>query len=151
MILLLVAGATVFGHFIAVTQIPASLARWASSLPVAPWVIMAMLFVFWFILGCFVDAMALIVLLVPIFYPLVIDLGYDPIWFGVIITIFSMIAVVTPPVGVNAYVVKGLFKEVPLETIFKGIFPFLVPFVVVTALVIAFPLIATFLPRFISY
>jgi C4-dicarboxylate transporter DctM subunit len=151
MILLLVAGATVFGHFIAVTQIPASLAKWAGGLPVAPWVIMALLYVFWFILGCFVDAMALIVLLVPIFYPLVLQLGYDPIWFGVIITVFSMVAVVTPPVGVNAYVVKGLFKEIPLETVFKGILPYLVPFTVAIALLIAFPAIATFLPRFISY
>ena len=112
---------------------------------------MATLFVFWFVLGCFVDAMALIVLLVPIFYPLVIMLGYDPIWFGVIITVFSMVAVVTPPVGVNAYVVKGLFKDVPLETIFKGILPYLIPFTVATALLIAFPQIASFLPRFITY
>jgi C4-dicarboxylate transporter DctM subunit len=151
MILLLIAGATVFGHFIAVTQIPASLAGWAGSLPVPPWVIITMLYVFWFILGCFVDAMALIVLLVPIFYPLVISLGFDPIWFGVIITVFSMIAVVTPPVGVNAYVVKGLFKEIPLETVFKGILPYLIPFTIATALIIAFPQLATFLPRFISY
>jgi C4-dicarboxylate transporter DctM subunit len=151
MILLLVAGATVFGHFIAVTQIPASLAVWASSLPVPPWVIIAMLYIFWFALGCFVDAMALIVLLVPIFYPLVIDLGFDPIWFGVVITVFSMIAVVTPPVGVNAYVVKGLFKEIQLETIFKGILPYLIPFTIATALLIAFPQIATFLPGYISY
>jgi C4-dicarboxylate transporter DctM subunit len=151
MILLLIAGATVFGHFIAVTQIPASLADWAGALPVPPWVIMAMLYVFWFALGCFVDAMALIVLLVPIFYPLVINLGFDPIWFGVVITVFSMIAVVTPPVGVNAYVVKGLFKEIPLETIFKGIIPYLIPFTVATALLIAFPALATYLPRFITY
>jgi C4-dicarboxylate transporter DctM subunit len=151
MILLLIAGATIFGRFIAVTQIPATLAAWAGGLSVPSWVIIAMLYVFWFILGCFVDAMALIVLLVPIFYPLVIQLGYDPIWFGVIITIFSMIAVVTPPVGVNAYVVKGLFKEIPLETVFKGILPFLIPFTIATALVIAAPQIATFLPKYISY
>jgi C4-dicarboxylate transporter DctM subunit len=151
MILLLIAGATIFGRFIAVTQIPATLANWAGGLAVPPWVIIAMLYVFWFILGCFVDAMALIVLLVPIFYPLVIQLGYDPIWFGVIITIFSMIAVVTPPVGVNAYVVKGLFKEIPLETVFKGIFPFLIPFTIATVLTIAAPQIALFLPKYISY
>ncbi len=151
MILLLIAGATIFGRFIAMTQIPATLASWAGTLEVPSWVIITMLYVFWFILGCFVDAMALIVLLVPIFYPLVIQLGYDPIWFGVIITIFSMIAVVTPPVGVNAYVVKGLFKEIPLETVFKGILPFLVPFTVATALTIAFPQIATILPHFITY
>jgi C4-dicarboxylate transporter DctM subunit len=151
MILLLVAGATIFGRFIAVTQIPATLAHWAGSLSVPPWVIMSLLFVFWFMLGCFVDAMALIVLLVPIFYPLIMQLGYDPIWFGVIITVFSMIAVVTPPVGVNAYVVKGIFREIPLETVFKGILPYLIPFTAATALFIAFPQIALFLPRFISY
>ncbi len=151
MIMMLVAGAVVFGHFITVTGIAATLADWAGGLPVPPWVIMALLYVFWFILGCLVDAMALIVILVPIFYPLVISLGYDPIWFGVIITIFSMIAVITPPVGVNAYVVKGIFKEIPLETVFKGIFPYLIPFTLATALIIAFPQIATFLPKFISY
>jgi C4-dicarboxylate transporter DctM subunit len=151
MILLLIAGATIFGRFIAVTQIPATLANWAGALSVPHWVIIAMLYVFWFILGCFVDAMALIVLLVPIFYPLVMQLGYDPIWFGVIITIFSMIAVITPPVGVNVYVVKGLFKDLSLETVFKGVIPYLIPFTIATALVVAFPQIATFLPRYVSY
>jgi C4-dicarboxylate transporter DctM subunit len=151
MIMMLVAGAVVFGHFITVTGIATTLANWADSLDVAPWVIMALLYIFWFILGCLVDAMALIVILVPIFYPLVLDLGYDPIWFGVMITLFSMVAVITPPVGVNVYVVKGLFKDVKLETVFKGVFPFLIPYTVSAALVIAFPQIATLLPKFISY
>ncbi len=151
MIMMLVAGAVVFGHFIAVTGIATTLADWARGLSVAPWVIMALLYVLWFILGCLVDAMALIVILVPIFYPLVIELGYDPIWFGVMITLFSMVAVITPPVGVNVYVVKGLFKEVKLETVFRGVFPYLIPYTLAAALIIAFPQIATVLPRFISY
>lgn len=151
MILVLLAGAIIFGHFMAVSTIPFVLADYAGSLPVSPIVVMGMICVVWFILGCFVDAMALIVLFVPIIFPVVIELGFDPIWFGVMITVLSMIAVVTPPVGVNLYVIKGVAKEVPLETIFKGILPFLVPFFVAVALLMAFPQIATFLPSFITY
>ncbi|MCR4393487.1 MAG: TRAP transporter large permease [Dehalococcoidales bacterium] len=151
MILLLIAGATVFGHFITRTTMPIELANWVGSLQIAPFWIMIMIVVFWFILGCFIDAMAIIVLLTPIVYPIVANLGYDLIWFAVIVTVLSMTAVITPPVGVNAYVVKGIAKDVPLTTIFKGVFPFLVPFFVGIVLLIAFPEISTFLPRFITY
>jgi C4-dicarboxylate transporter, DctM subunit len=151
MIMLLIAGATIFGHFITRTGMPIELAHWVSNLQVAPAWIMLMIIVFWFILGCFIDAMAIIVFLVPMVYPIVVSLGYDLIWFGMIITVLSMTAVVTPPVGVNAYVVKGIAKDVPLTTIFKGIFPFLIPFAVGIALFVAFPILSTFLPRFITY
>ncbi len=151
MILLLIAGATVFGHFITRTTMPIALANWVNDLHVPSLAIMIMILFFWFILGCFIDAMALIVLLIPIVYPMVTKLGYDPIWFGMIVTVLSMTAVVTPPVGVNAYVVKGIAKDVPLMTIFKGVYPFLVPFFVGIALFIAFPGLGTFLPRFITY
>jgi C4-dicarboxylate transporter DctM subunit len=151
MIMLLIAGASVFFTFIVKTRIPFLIADSIGGLPVPPWVIMIIICALYFVLGCFVDAMALIVLLVPIFFPLVTGLGFDPIWFGVMITVLSMIAVITPPVGVNAYVIKGLFKDIKLEVIFRGIFPFLIPFVVALALLIAFPQLATFLPKFIRY
>lgn len=151
MILLLIAGATVFGHFITRTTMPIELANWVGNLQIAPFWIMIMIVVFWFILGCFIDAMAIIVLLTPIVYPIVANLGYDLIWFAVIVTVLSMTAVITPPVGVNAYVVKGIAKDVPLTTIFRGVFPFLVPFFAGIVLLIAFPEISTFLPRFITY
>ena len=151
MILLLIAGAIIFGHFITRTGMPAALAEWVGGLNVAPVWIMAMILVFWFILGCLIDAMAIIVFLVPIVYPIVIHLGYDPIWFGMIVTVLSMTAVVTPPVGVNAYVVKGIVKDIPLTTIFKGVFPFLVPFFLGIVLLVAFPPLATWLPGFITY
>jgi C4-dicarboxylate transporter, DctM subunit len=151
MIMLLIACATIFGHFITRTAMPVELANWVGTLDVSPTLIMIMILVFWFIMGCFVDAMALIILLMPIVFPMIVNLGYDLIWFGMIVTVLSMTAVVTPPVGVNAYVVKGIAKDVPLTTIFKGVFPFLIPFFVGIALFVAFPSLATFLPQFITY
>lgn len=97
------------------------------------------------------DSMALIVLTVPIFYPVVIKLGFDPIWFGVMIVIMGEMGVITPPVGVNVYVIKGISPDVPLETIFRGIFPFLIALFVITILLMIFPQIATFLPKYITY
>jgi C4-dicarboxylate transporter, DctM subunit len=151
MIMLLIACATVFSHFITRTTMPAELANWVAGLHVAPVWIMLMILFFWFILGCFIDAMAIIIFLVPIVYPIIINLGYDPIWFGMMVTVLSMTAVVTPPVGVNAYVVKGIAKDVPLTTIFSGVFPFLIAFFIGIIIFVAVPQLATFLPKFITY
>jgi tripartite ATP-independent transporter DctM subunit len=151
MIMLLIAGATVFSHFITRTNMPSVLADWVGSLAFPGFVVMALILVFYFLLGTFLDAMACIVLVVPILFPMVLNLGYDPIWFGVMVTLLSMIAVVSPPDGVNVYVVKGISRDVPITTIFKGTIPYLVPFAVATALLLAFPVLATFLPRFITY
>jgi TRAP-type C4-dicarboxylate transport system permease large subunit len=90
-------------------------------------------------------------LTVPILFPTVIALGYDPIWFGVIITLIVEMGAITPPVGINVYVIKGIAPDVPLEKIFKGIFPFLYALIVVTIILITFPKIATFLPGFVTY
>jgi TRAP-type C4-dicarboxylate transport system permease large subunit len=149
--MLLIAGATVFGHFITRTAMPMQLANWVSTLDVSPAVIMLIIIIFWFFLGCFIDAMPIVVLLVPILLPIITSLGYDLIWFAVVVTSLSMVAVVTPPVGVNAYVVKGILEDVPLTTIFKGIFPFLIPFAIGIAIIIAFPSLSTFLTEFITY
>jgi C4-dicarboxylate transporter DctM subunit len=151
MIMLLIAGAIVFGHFIARTTMPFFLSSWVTSQGFSPLMVMALVVIFYFILGFFIDAMALIVLLMPILFPMVVKLGFDPIWFGTMVTLLSMTAVVTPPVAVNMYVVKSIAKEVPLEIIAKGIFPFLIPFFIAIVLLIAFPEIATFLPSKISY
>jgi len=96
------------------------------------------------------DSMALVVLTIPIFYPVAMKLGFDPIWFGVIIVLVAEMGVLTPPVGVNVYVIKGI-SDVPLETIFKGVMPFLAAQVVCTIIICLFPRIATFLPSFITY
>jgi TRAP-type C4-dicarboxylate transport system permease large subunit len=112
-------------------------------------VILFICFVF-FVLGCFVDMAAVIVLFVPIFFPLVLKLGFDPIWFGVIIVVMGTIGIVTPPVGASVYVIKGIVKDVPMETIFKGVLPFLVPFIIGLLILIAFPVLSTFLPSLLT-
>jgi C4-dicarboxylate transporter DctM subunit len=145
-VMVIVAGATVFGHFMAVTQIPLSLASWVGGLSLPPMVIMGVIVLMYLIAGCFMDALAMIMLTVPIIYPVVVGLGFDPIWFGVIIVLVTEMGVITPPVGINVYVIKGIAPEVPLETIFKGIFPFLAALVVEVVILMIFPQIATILP-----
>lgn len=152
MIMFIVAGAIIFGRFMAVSEIPAMMASWAGTLTLPPYLVMTIILFIYLILGCFIDSLALIMLTIPIFYPVAVTiLGYDPIWFGVIIVMVVAMGVITPPVGMNVYIVKGIAKDVPLETIFKGSLPFLVACIICIALLIAFPEIATFLPRFISY
>ena len=97
------------------------------------------------------DAMALIVLLIPIIFPVLIALDVNLIWFGVIIVLMGEMGVITPPVGVNVFVIKGIAPDTPIETIFKGIFPFLIAMIICTLILMAFPQIATFLPSFARY
>jgi C4-dicarboxylate transporter DctM subunit len=148
MVLVIVAGATVFGHFLAITRIPYALATWVSELALPNFGIMAFIILVYLVGGCFIDALALILLTIPIFYPVVTNMGYDPIWFGVIIVLVTQMGVITPPVGVNVYVVHGVVKDVPLESIFKGAFPFLVALILCALILIPFPQIALFLPSF---
>ncbi|MBA7519781.1 C4-dicarboxylate TRAP transporter large permease protein DctM [subsurface metagenome] len=151
MVMVIVTGAILFGHFIAVTKIPFLLSDWAGGLSISPLAIMGIVILIHLIGGCFMDGFALIVLTVPIMYPMVMALGFDPIWFGIIIVLVVEMGTITPPVGVNVYVISGVAKDVPLETIFKGIFPFLGALIVVAALLVIFPQIATFLPSFMTY
>ncbi len=146
MVLCVIAGATVFGHFMAVSTIPFILADWIEKLPLHPVAIMGIIILIYLIGGCFMDAMALVVLTVPVIFPVVVRLGFDPIWFGVIIVLVSEMGVITPPVGVNVYVIKGIAPEIPLETIFKGIFPFLGALLINAGILILFPKLALFLP-----
>jgi len=146
MILVIVAGATIFGHFLAVSRIPFDIANWISTLDLPDFVIMLFIIFVYLIGGCFIDSLALIMLTVPIFYPVITFLGYDPIWFGVVIVLITQIGVITPPIGINVYVVSGVARDVPLETIFKGVLPLLLALIIGTLLLIPFPQIALFLP-----
>jgi C4-dicarboxylate transporter DctM subunit len=150
MVMFIITGATVFGHFMAVTTIPMALADWLGTLPVPRMAIMVIIVFIYFIGGCFMDSMALIVVTLPIFFPVVMKLGFDPIWFGVIIVIVGEMGVITPPVGVNVFVIKGIAPDVPLEVIFRGIMPFLVALVLFCMVIMAFPGISTFLPNLIK-
>lgn len=151
MIMLMVAGAMVFGRFIAISRLPIALATWAANLSLPPFGVMTVILIIYLILGCFIDALALILLTIPIFYPVAVDvLGYDPIWFGVIIVLVVAMGVITPPVGMNVYIIKGVAKDIPTETIFKGVWPFLIALFVCLAILIAFPQMVVFLPNLLS-
>ncbi len=151
MVMVIVAGATVFGHFIAVTKIPLVLADWVAGLPLPSVAIMGIIVLIYILGGCFMDALALITLTIPILYPVVLALSFDPIWFGVIIVLVTEMGVITPPVGVNVYVIKGIAGDIPMEAIFKGILPFLAALIVTVGILMGFPKIATFLPSLTSY
>ena len=146
MILVIVAGATIFGHFLAVSRIPFDIARGVSEIQLPRYAVMLIIIMVYLIGGCIIDSLALIMLTIPIFYPVVLLLGYDPIWFGVIIVLVTQIGVITPPVGINVYVVSGVARDVPLDVIFKGVLPFLAALIAGTLLLIAFPQIPLLLP-----
>jgi C4-dicarboxylate transporter, DctM subunit len=150
MVLFLVAGAVVFGKFLAVTRIPFEVASWVASFDLPGFVILAMILVIYFLGGCFMDALALVMLTIPVFYPVVTHLGYDPIWFGVIIVLITQIGVITPPVGINVYVVYGMCQKVAptitLEAIFRGTMPFLLAIIAGIILLMLLPQIVLFLP-----
>jgi len=151
MVMIIVTGAIIFGHFMAIAKLPLVLSEWVGGLPLPPMAIMGVIVLLYLVGGCFMDALALITLTVPIIYPVVLVLGFDPIWFGVIIVLVTEMGVITPPVGLNVYVIKGVAEDVPLETIFKGVLPFLAALLVAVGILMAFPQIATFLPGLILY
>ena len=151
MVIFIITGAVIFGHFMAVSRIPFMLADWLGGLPIHPMAVMGVIIFIYFIGGFFMDAMGLIVVTIPIFFPIVLKLGFDPIWFGVIIVLVGEMGVITPPVGVNVFVIKGIAPDIPLYRIFRGILPFLVTLIIMTILLMIFPGIATFLPSLVTY
>jgi len=146
MILVIVAGATVFGHFLAVTRIPFDVGDWVRELPLSPNMIMAVIIVIYLLMGCLMDSLAMITLTIPIIYPVITSLGFDPIWFGVIIVVVTEMGVITPPVGINVYVVGGVARDVPLHVIFNGALHMLMAQLATAILLILFPQIALWLP-----
>ena len=146
MVLMLIAGSTVLGHFLAVTRIPMIAADWVTSLPLHRYTIMAIISLLYLMGGSIIDDLAFMILATPIFYPAVIKLGFDPLWFGMIVGITVMIGVVVPPVAINVFVVKNITK-VPFATIYHGVYPFLISMIVGALLLFIFPQLATFLPN----
>jgi C4-dicarboxylate transporter DctM subunit len=145
MVLMLIAGSTILGHFLAVTRIPMIAADWIIGLSFHKDLVMVLIGLIYLLGGSFIDDLAFMVLATPIFYPAIIKLGFDPIWFGMIIAITVMIGVVIPPVAINVFVVRNITK-VPFGVIYKGVYPFLISLVVCAALLFLFPQLATFLP-----
>jgi len=145
MLLMLIAGSTILGHFIAVTGIPQSAADWIVSLPLNRYLIMILICLVFELGGSFIDDLAFLILATPIFYPAVLKLGFDPLWFGIVIGVVAMIGVVIPPVAICVFVVKNISK-IPMGTIYKGVMPFLISLVLVWGLLFVFPELALWLP-----
>jgi len=146
MLFVILAGAMVFGKFLAVSRIPTALAEWAVSLPVPPVVVLCLVMGIYVLGGCIMDALSFLLVTIAVFFPMIQRLGFDPIWFGVIIVILLEMGAITPPVGINVYVIKGVAADVELETIFKGVLPFFIAMLVCILILMIFPQIALFLP-----
>jgi tripartite ATP-independent transporter DctM subunit len=146
MVFLILIGAHVFGYFLTISQIPDQLSILATEWELSKYVILAMIIFAYIIMGCFMEGLALMVLTIPIVYPLVLELGFDPIWFGVIITLVMEMSLITPPVGINVFIISGISKDVPMYVIFRGIIPFWCAMLVCVILLILFPQIALWLP-----
>ena len=144
---LIVIGAFLFNPFLAVTHIPNNLAGFISTLDLANVWILLFIVLGYIVLGTFLEGIAMMVLTIPIVYPMIINMGYDPIWFGVLLVVVLEMSLISPPLGLNVFVVKGIADGVPMNEIFKGVIPFWGAMLVCAALLIAFPQIALFLPE----
>ena len=147
MVFLILIGAHIFGYFITVSQIPSQLTELAATLGLNRYVILALIVLAYIIMGCFMEGIALMVLTLPIVFPMVMELGFDPIWFGVIITLVMEMSLITPPVGINVFIISGISKQTPMETIFRGVVPFWIAMLACIILVVLFPELALYLPR----
>jgi C4-dicarboxylate transporter DctM subunit len=146
MVLLLMMGVSIFIRFVAISKLPFLLSEFIGGLSVSPLVILMGIIVLYILLGMFTDILASVLLTVPILYPIILNLGFDPIWFGVLVVMLVQMGLVTPPIGMDVYVLGGI-TGVPVGTIFRGIIPFVIAIVVMIALIIAFPQIVLFLPN----
>ena len=143
-------GAMIVGHFVTASGVPILLSRTLAALPVGKWAILGLILVFYIIVGCILNIMPAMMITLPMLFPAIMALGFDPIWFGVVMVITMEMGQITPPVGIVVFALSGAAGDVPMATIFKGIFPFLAMMPIVVGLLIMFPQIATFLPSITS-
>lgn len=148
MILIIIACSAILGHFLAITQIPQIAGDWLTSLPLPRVLVMIIVFLFYLLGGSFIDDMAFVILITPILFPAVQKLGYDPIWFGVMVGITLMVGSIIPPVAVSVFIVKNITGE-SFNTVYSGVVPFLCSFIIMGALLFAFPGLATWLPTLV--
>jgi C4-dicarboxylate transporter, DctM subunit len=147
MVFLILIGAILYGYFMAASRLTTAMADFVIALPLPPLAIMIAILVLFLILGCVMDTFAMLMIVVPVLVPVIVKLGYNSIWFAVITVIMMELGMITPPVGMNVFIMHGVAKDVPMYTIFKGITPYAVAMAVCVALLVAFPQIALFLPK----
>ena len=139
-------GALLFGYFLTITQTPQNVTAFLTGLGIGKYGVLALIMVMYLVLGCLMDALAMIILTVPIVFPVIIALGFDPIWFGVIIVMTVELGLIHPPVGMNIFVIKSVVEDVKISTIFYGVMPFIITDLIRLVILIAFPIIALWLP-----
>src|SRR5262245_46162052 len=139
-------GAILFGYFLTVTQTPQKVTAFLTGLGLGRYGVLVLIMLLYLVLGCLMDALAMIILTVPIIFPLIVTLGFDPIWFGVLIVMVVELGLIHPPVGMNIFVIKSVVEDVKISTIFYGVFPFIITDILRLIILIAFPIIALYLP-----
>lgn len=139
-------GAWIFSNFVNIAGLPEALRGMVEDLGLAPWMVMAVIILIYIVLGCVFESLSMLLLTVPIFFPLVTGLGFDPVWFGIIVVVVTEISLITPPVGLNVYVLKGVVGDVTTGTIFRGVTPFWLMDIVRLALLLAVPALVLYLP-----
>ena len=147
MLFFIIVGAFFFAYFMALTQLPNSLSEWVQGLQVGPWVVILMMIVFYIVLGCFLDAISMILITVPVFLPLALSIGFDPIWFGILVLVVVEVGMITPPVGLNIFVIRAQMPDIALSDVYWGIVPFLAAAGGLIALLMLFPRLALWLPE----
>ncbi|WP_417627197.1 TRAP transporter large permease [Pararhodobacter aggregans] len=150
MIFMVIWGVMVFVRFLAFTGLPASVADSVTHLDVPRWVILAAIIVMYLLLGMILDGLGMMLLTLPVVFPSIVALGYDPVWFGILLVKLIEVGVVTPPVGLNCYVVNGIRPDIPLESVFKGVAPFLLGEIVIIGVIVAFPDLILLLPNLMN-
>ena len=139
-------GALMFGYFLTITQTPQKLTGFLTGLGVGPYGVLVLILLMYMVLGCLMDAMAMIILTVPIIFPVIVQLGFDPIWFGIIVVMTVELGLITPPVGMNVFVIKSVLPDTSFSTIFRGVSPFVLTDVIRLVILVSFPVIALWLP-----
>jgi TRAP-type C4-dicarboxylate transport system permease large subunit len=147
MIFMILIGAIIVNKFLLISGLAEVLGSWVDGLDMSRMAIMVIILLIYLVLGCALDALAMILLTIPIFFPIVQRLEFDPIWFGVIIVMVVELGLITPPIGMNVFVIKGLAPSVPLGRIYRGVTPFVLAEIVLIILLVIFPALATWLPR----
>lgn len=146
MLFMIILGAMIFGYFLSVSQLPSNLAGTVAGLQVNRYIILCIILLIILALGCIMDSMAIVLLAIPVFFPLIVDLDFNPIWFGILVVRVTEMGLITPPVGLNVFIIRGI-SGVPIGTIFRGVFPLLIADALQVAFLIAFPQITLFLPN----
>jgi TRAP-type C4-dicarboxylate transport system permease large subunit len=139
-------GALLFGYFLTITQTPQKVTEFLTGLGLGRYGVLALIMLMYLVLGCLMDALAMVILTIPIIFPVIVHLGFDPIWFGIIIVMTVELGLIHPPVGMIVFVIKSVVQDVTFSTIFKGVLPFIVTDLIRLVILIAFPILALWLP-----